>query len=62
MADEHLRGDHHKIIGTYEFWWYEEPAGIRLCSCDKLLLIRWSAIRAALARKDKPSGEQKGDK
>ena len=61
MADKHLSGKPH---GTHpHFWWYEERAGLLMVvesrdnegnyirtECYK---IPWSALRAALKRKDR---------
>lgn len=59
MALKHLSGNPHKV--TDDFWWYEENGGITLCvrADQKTLLfdIPWSAIRAALKRKDRKDRE-----
>ncbi len=61
MADEHLRLDSHKIRGTDETWWYEEPHGITVVHQIHIngvlnrtdqIKIPWRSLRNALARKD----------
>ena len=51
------RGPHNSKNGKW--WWYEERGGISLFHQGEDLavdshFIRWSALRAALKRKDKP--------
>ena len=59
MADKDLSRKPHSIRGTERVWWYEEPRGICIVTNylgsddSKSLYIPWSAIRAALARKEK---------
>jgi len=46
----------HKIRGTKEAWWYEEPKGIcvvvRANTQSSIIDIPWHSIRRALKRKD----------
>ena len=62
MGNQHLSLKPHRV-GDDGCWWYEEPEGITVvvehrtkqgifCK-TKQYKIRWSAIRHALARKDK---------
>jgi len=57
MADKHLKLDAHIIRGNKHIWWYEEPKGISIvtdCHYEAIdtVYVPWSAIRAALRRKD----------
>lgn len=62
MANRHLSRDPHHVGKDKTWWWYEEPGGITvLCEyraadgsyeVTRELKIPWSAIRAALKRKD----------
>ncbi len=57
MANKHLRMQPHHHDKRDDIWWYEEPKGFCIVSPQGLkshFVIPWRAIRAALARKDKP--------
>ncbi|MES2367118.1 MAG: hypothetical protein V4563_14675 [Pseudomonadota bacterium] len=51
MSKKHLKSTPHKI--DKNAWWYEEGHGIDVVVLGKIVVLRWRAIRAALARKDK---------
>ena len=50
-----LNGKPHRIRKRADVWWYEEAGGMCLCINGRMQpfpVIRWSAIRTALARRD----------
>lgn len=66
MANKHLKRDAHRLAGRTNWWWYEEPMGIfvlheaapgapGMAVRPASITIPWSALRAALRRKDKVS-------
>jgi len=62
MSKKNLKRTPH-IVNKHQ-WWYEENGGISVLSDMRLpngnhlittqVFIRWTSLRAALARKDKP--------
>jgi len=65
VANKHLKRDAHHPGGLTNWWWYEEPRGMFVIHQQTdaqgntmqpaSVVIPWSALRAALRRKDKPS-------
>mgnify|MGYP001558089945 CR=1 FL=1 len=35
MSDDHLESNPHKIRGTDQVWWYEEPVGICIAIAER---------------------------
>lgn len=58
MSKNDLLLHSHKFTSTKDAWWYEDNAGIDVMVYPHVvcqhLKISWTAIRAALKRKDKP--------
>lgn len=52
MADKHLKREPQRTKAK-DWWWYEEPRGIMVVHDGLVMLIPWSILRNALARKDR---------
>lgn len=63
MSKKHLRLYPHNVLdikgrSAKDSWWYEEPCGLLIVTDNGTgaviqRVIRWSAVRDALARRDK---------
>ena len=59
MSKNDLAHYPHKVPGREDIWWYEENGGIYLIwepqnqAVTQTATISWSALRQALARKDR---------